>query len=122
MSSAAAERAHTMVRLAKPVMFAGNSHAEVRINEPGGSLYAELGEPRVMVYNATGSGYFVEQIGVVKAYLDKLIVAEHGGDIMFALLCLEDAKAVKEALFDFFTAAEARLIARKATSSSSASA
>ena len=121
MNEQKTNRAKTVVRLADPVTLFDKQIYEIVLREPGGGLYGRLGEPRVMVYNATGSGYYVEQSAVVVAYINELIDHEHG-DVLFGLLSLEDAKGVKEALFDLFTAAEARLATRRRISSSSASA
>jgi hypothetical protein len=110
----------TQVKLAKPFRWHDETVNELELKEPTGALYTRLGEPRVLVYNATGSGYYVEQPDVIRAYLEQLVTHELGSDI-FAMLGLEDAKALKEALLDFFTDAEVKLNARRATGSSSAS-
>jgi hypothetical protein len=91
---------------------------ELELKEPVGWLYIRLGEPRVMVFNASGSGYWVEQTDVIRAYLEELVVHPLGADVM-KMISLEDAKAVKEAFFGFFAEAEARLLHRRSTSSSS---
>ena len=122
MSNPATEKAVKVIKLARPVRLHDKTYAEVKLREPTGGLYAKLGEPRLMIYNPTGSGYYIEQNDVINAYLEKLIDFEFGGEVMFCLLSLEDAKMVREGLFDFFEKAGANVLARLSTSSSSASA
>lgn len=110
-----------IVKLAKPLDLHGKKLTEVELKEPSGGLYLRLGEPRLTVFNASGSGYFVEQADAIKAYLESCVVHELGADLL-NLLSLEDAQEVKEALFAFFGEAVARRSARKATHLSSASA
>jgi len=115
----------TKVKLTKPVEFAGKHVVEVELKEPTGGLYIKTGEPRTLVFNSSGSGYWVEQADAIKAYFEALIVHDLGGDLI-NLMTLEDTMLVKEALFDFFTVAAAnvneRRAAQKSTLSSSASA
>ncbi len=114
----------TTIKLAKPFQHFDTTVAEIEVKEPTGALFTKLGEPRVMVLNATGSGYWVEQPDTIRGYLEQVI--KHAGEPalgadILTRLSLEDAKAAKDALLDFFMAAEGRLLARRATSSSSAS-
>jgi hypothetical protein len=109
------------VTLSKPVEIFGKRVSAVELKEPNAGLYVKLGDPRTLVFNASGSGYWVENAETIRAYLDQLIVHDAGGDTVMALITLEDGMAVKAALFDFFTGAAGRLAARKLTSSSSAS-
>jgi hypothetical protein len=107
------------VKLTKPVEIFNKPVREVELKEPTGGVYVKLGEPRILVFNASGSGYFIEQPDVIKAYLDRQIEHEAGGEFVMGMLCLEDAITLKEALFSFFSDATSRISARKVTSSSS---
>ena len=114
--------ANITVKLSKPIeIVAGKRLVEVELREPHGGLYVKLGEPRVLVFNNSGSGYWVPQQDVIKAYFEELIVHELGGDLL-RLMSLDDTMATQEALFSFFSDAAARVAARKSTPSSSASA
>ena len=57
------------IKLSKPVDFHGKPLAELELKEPSGGLYVKLGDPRVLVFNASGSGYWVERDEIIKAYL-----------------------------------------------------
>ena len=110
------------VALSKPVQIFGKTAGSIELKEPNGGQFVRLGEPRILVFNASGSGYWIENAETIRAYLDALIQHEAGGEAVMALLTLEDAMAVKEALFDFFTSAAERLSAKRSTPSSSSSA
>lgn len=113
------------IKLARPIPIGPKSIGEIEIKEPSGGLYTRLGEPRVMVYNASGSGYWVEQAQTVEAYLVELVQVPADpslADAVRGLMSLEDMMAVKETFFSFFDEAARRLHARRQTSSSSASA
>ena len=110
------------VTLSKPVQIFGKTVGAIELKEPNGGQFVRLGEPRILVFNASGSGYWIENAETIRAYLDLLIVHEAGGEAVMSLLGLEDAMATKECLFSFFTGAAERLSARKSTPSSSASA
>ena len=109
------------VKLSRPLDAGGKRVSELELKEPGAGLYVRLGDPRIMVFNASGSGYWVEQVDVIKAYLEALVVHDLGSDVI-NLLPLEDGMALKEELFGFFSAAAGRRAATKSTASSSASA
>ena len=112
------------VKLAMPIELAGRRLTEITLKEPNGGLYIKTGEPRTLVFNASGSGYWVEQVDAIKTYLEALIVHELGADLV-NLLSLEDSMTIKETLFDFFSVAaaavNAKRAAQKSTPSSSAS-
>jgi hypothetical protein len=110
------------VSLSKPIQIFGKTAGSVELKEPNGGQFVRLGEPRTLVFNQSGSGYWVENGEAIRNYLDALIVHEAGGEAVMALLTLEDALAIKETLFGFFTDAAGRLAARKLTPSSSSSA
>jgi hypothetical protein len=114
--------ANVTLNLMKPVEVFGKRVASVELKEPSGGLYVRLGDPRVLVFNASGSAYWVEQAPVIGEYFDKLVLHDAGGGAIMALLSLEDAMAAKEVLFGFFSDAASRLAARKSTASSLASA
>jgi hypothetical protein len=113
--------ASVKVELTRPIELHGKRLAEIELREPTGGLYVKHGEPRVLVFNASGSGYWVPQQEAIKAYLEALIVHDLGGDLV-NLMSLEDAMATQEALYSFFSDAAAKVAARRATPSTSASA
>jgi hypothetical protein len=90
----------------------GKKSPEIDLKEPSGALYVKLGDPRLLVFNPSGSGYWIEQNEVIKAYLEALIDHPLGGDVV-NLLSLRDVMALKETLFDFFTSAAERLAKTK---------
>jgi len=100
------------IKLAKPVKFHDKLLEEIELKEPSGGLYVKLGDPRVLVFNASGSGYWVEQNETIGAYLEACVVHEMGAHII-SLLTLEDTMALKEELFGFFSDAGARRAAKK---------
>jgi hypothetical protein len=110
------------IKLTKSVEIFGKRVGTVELKEPTGGQYVGLGDPRTLVFNASGSGYWVENAESIRKYLDLLIIHDAGGDSIVSVLGLEDAMAVKEALFGFFTDAASRLAAKKLMPSSSASA
>jgi hypothetical protein len=106
------------IALLNPIEHHGATLSNLELREPSGALYAQLGEPRILVRNSEG-GYYVEQTDVIRKYLDKLIVHQDGA-ILLSLMSMADVMRVKEELFGFFAVAEAKTIAQRATSSSSA--
>jgi hypothetical protein len=110
------------VKLSKPVEVFGKRIGAVELKEPTGGLYTKLGEPRTLIFSASGGGYWVENVDTISSYLDQLVVYDTGGLILMSLLNLEDAMAVKAAFLDFFGDAASRVAARKLIPSSSASA
>ena len=110
--------ATTTVKLLAPFEHHGATIDSIELREPSGALYAQLGEPRILVRNAEG-GYYVEQTEIIKKYIDKLIVHQDGA-LLLTLMDLSDVMQIKEELFGFFAVAEAKIIARRVTSSSSA--
>jgi hypothetical protein len=109
--------ASVKVELTKPIELYGKRVAEIELREPNGGLYVKHGEPRVLVFNASGSGYWVPQQDSIKAYLEALIVHDLGADLV-KLMSLEDAMTTQEALFDFFTVAAANVNAKRAAQKS----
>ena len=111
------------VKLLKPLPWLDNQTlTEVKLKEPTGGQYVKLGDPRILVFNASGSGYWVEQAETIVAYLDACIVSDMGGMPIVNNLSIEDVMGVKAALFDFFTDAANRRSAISSTPSSSGSA
>jgi hypothetical protein len=109
------------VTLSKPVSIFGKTVGSVELNEPNGGQFVRLGEPRTLVFNQSGSGYWVENGDAIRGYLELLIGHEAGGEVIMSLVCLQDALEIKEALFSFFSDAAGRLAAKRSTPSSSAS-
>lgn len=107
--------------LTKPIDLHGKREVEIKLREPSGADYIRIGEPRVLVYSATGSGYWVEQPDAIAAYCERCIEHDLGGDLI-KILTLEDAMAVKEGVLSFFSDAAEKRAAKKSTASSSASA
>jgi hypothetical protein len=107
------------VTLSKPISIFGKTAGSIELKEPNGGMFVRFGEPRTLVFNASGSGYWVENSETIRAYLDALIVHDAGGEVVLSLLNLEDSMVVKETLFSFFTDAAAKAAARKSTPSSS---
>ncbi len=101
----------TIIKLSMPVEAFGNQVSEIVLREPKGGLFARLGLPRILVFNRdTGSGYYVDQNEVIKAYLEALV--DMDGTLKAAVLpqlALADSLRVREALFDFFEVAGAKV-------------
>lgn len=106
------------IALLEPFEHHGTTVTHVELREPSGALYSQLGDPRIAVRNAEG-GYWVEKDDVVKRYLDRCIVHQDGATLL-GLMSMADVMKVKEELFGFFAAAEGKIIAERAASSSSA--
>lgn len=106
------------ITLLVPIEHHGATLASLELREPSGALYAQLGDPRIVVQTKDG-GYYVEQTEVVKRYLDKLIVHQDGS-VLLTLMSMPDVMRLKQELFSFFTVAETTIIALRAGSSSSA--
>ncbi len=47
------------VELRTPIEIHGKRTAEVELREPTGGLYVKHGEPRTLIFNSSGSGYWV---------------------------------------------------------------
>ena len=95
----------TTIPLTKPVVWHGETLTEIRLKEPSGIDFINLGEPRTAVFNGeTGNGYYVEQPLIIKAYLEKCIEHE-GGAMLLAQMNLADAQKLTGAFLDFFRAA-----------------
>ena len=100
------------IKLEKPIELYGKKSSAIELKEPTGALYVKLGDPRLVVFNPSGSGYWIEQNDTIKAYLEALIDHPLGADVI-SMLSLRDVMALKEALFDFFTSAAERRAATK---------
>lgn len=111
-----------IVALTTPVESFGKKVTEVVLREPKGSLFARLGPPRIVVANqSVGSAYFVEQNDVIAAYLEALLdgPTEDRATIL-GQISLLDMMRMREGLFEFFQAAEAKLAATRRNTSVSA--
>ena len=95
------------IKLSNPLAWVdGQTITDIKFREPRGQLFIDLGEPRVVVSNRTGSVVWAEIPETIKTYLDRCIDHEAGGALL-AQMSLSDARKVKEALFSFFLAAPA---------------
>lgn len=92
-----------IISLSKPITWHGSQLTEIGLKEPTGLQYIRLGEPRLAIASGTG-GYWVEQPQVIQDYFEALIDHEGRGALL-AQMGMDDAKRLKEALFDFFHAA-----------------
>ena len=54
-------RTGTKIPLSQPIPLSNKSIGEILVVEPSGALYTKLGEPRVLIFNASGGAYHVEQ-------------------------------------------------------------
>ena len=106
------------ITLLVPIEHHGATLASLELREPSGALYAQLGEPRILVRTAAG-GYWVEQPDTIKRYLDRLIVHQDGA-VLLGLMSMPDVMRLKEELFGFFAAAEAKITGAPGAGSSSA--
>lgn len=107
------------IPLIRPPMWANLPVAEIVLREPTGGEYVTHGEPRIIVQDGRGGGYWVEQPAVIKAYMEACIQHVGGADLV-RLLALPDAMRVKHELFVFFREAEAETMPSASTASSSA--
>ena len=112
-----------LINLVDPVKVYETEYSKIVLREPRGDVFNRLGPPRVPVYNqSAGSGYFVEQNDTIAAYLKALIdTDEFHTEALLKKLSLVDTLRLREALFAFFTEAEARIAALRQEPSSSAS-
>lgn len=108
------------IRLTTPVEFIGKPISEVELKEPNGGLYVRLGDPRTVIFGASGATYFIENAEVIAKYLDTLLVHAAGGEALLVLLSLDDALAVKQRFLSFFDRAVQRFAAAGSTTSASA--
>jgi hypothetical protein len=116
------------ISLFTPVEWFGKQITEVELKEPSGWLFAELGEPRVWVRTADGSGYYVEQTTVLSRYVEKSLLHEatqasglptpQAGADLIRLMSLVDVMQVKEKLLGFFTEASRRILTQRSAPSS----
>jgi hypothetical protein len=96
----------TTITLQKPVSLFGVEVREIRVKEPTGLQYLQLGDPRMPVSMGNGGGYWIEQPKIIQDYLERVLDYGDGrskdGGSLLALLSFADAKVVKQSLFDFF--------------------
>ena len=121
------DRPTKIVKLLRPFPWVdGQMVTQITLKEPSGRQYVKLGDPRVLVWNTSGGGYWVEQQEVIAAYLESCIVQDSDAAVLGAQildrLALEDVMGVKAALFDFFEGAAKRRLETNSIASSSASA
>ncbi len=96
------------ISISKPFEIFGKHITTVKLKEPTGGQYVKFGDPRILVFNASGSGYWVEQPETIKAYLETLLEPNDLGSDLLNHLSLDDVMAIKEELFAFFTRAAER--------------
>lgn len=108
------------IHLVSPIDIHGQHVDRVELREPSGAMYAEHGEPRILV-RGQDNAYFVQVNTSIQAYLRKCVVHEHAAALL-QLLSLADEMQLKDGLFDFFMEAEASVAAKRQTNSSSTSA
>lgn len=95
--------AATTINLATPVELHGELITDVTIREPTGANYLDFGEPFVIV-GAKGGGVFrAENDDAIRRYLGACVEHKAGAHLL-RLMTLEDARAIKTALLDFFLA------------------
>jgi hypothetical protein len=102
------------VALRKPIQVFDKTLNSIKLKEPMGGLYLKLGDPRLLVFNPSGSGYWIEQPEVIRTYLETLVDEEAPAAVL-ALLSIDDVMALKEALFGFFSSAAERRSGTKST-------
>lgn len=106
----------TIIKLTTPVEAFGESLSEIILREPTGKLFSRLGEPRIPVVNeSAGSGYWVTRDEVITQYLEALVDIPDAAVKAVALqaLSLPDVMSLRQALFDFFTAAAEKAAATR---------
>jgi hypothetical protein len=108
----------TTIDLIDPIVWPDKPLNQLILKEPTGGLYSDLGEPRILVRNIDGAGYYVEQVELIRKYLDACLDIDGGASVL-RMLSLADAMRIKAALFDFFTDADVAISSRNKTSSSS---
>lgn len=107
------------IDLFEPFEHHGQTVSSIALRPVTGGMYADLGEPRILVRTGAG-GYWVEQPDIIRRYLDRCIVDKDStGSELLKLMSLSDVIAVKDELLGFFVAAEAAIMSRRQTSSSS---
>ena len=108
------------IKLFEPVEWFGHLIDMVYLRKPTGNHLQRHGEPRLWVSLAAGGAYAVDQPAAIDGYLADLLSLDGerpidgGGRAFYSKLALEDAQAVRDALFDFFTQARLRIVARNA--------
>jgi hypothetical protein len=114
------------IELFEPFVWFENQLKEIFLKSPTGFHNVQYGEPRFLVRMVDGSSYWIEKDEVIASYLGDLLTLNgkdpvDGGVAIFRAMSLTDVIQVKEAFFDFFTAARAAISARNAARSSTES-
>jgi|SRR5277367_1150918 len=97
---------------------------KVVLRSPRGNHLQRFGEPSFPVFEKGGASYSIDREEVITRYLDDLLTldgktpVDGGGSVFFGQLGLEDALAVREALFSFFTDARRAILSKSLTRSS----
>jgi hypothetical protein len=98
------------VPLTNPIKGHAGFIESVTLREPTGDEYFSLGEPGVYARTAERVTLQVENDPVIKAYIEKCVVAPANA-LLLAQLSLVDAMKVKDAMLGFFQ--DARLASSK---------
>ncbi|MGD0333920.1 MAG: hypothetical protein ABSA90_11785 [Xanthobacteraceae bacterium] len=88
------------VALSEPITGHGGAVAKVILKVPRAGDYFTLGEPIAYARKGDGTMFAVENIDVVKGYIDRLLVQPDA--LVFDGISLKDALAIKEAVLGFF--------------------
>lgn len=88
------------IALSEPVTGHGGQVTKVVLRHPRAGDFFALGEPIAYAKKGDGTLFAVENIEVLKAYVDRLLVEPDG--LIFEQVSLKDAVAVKEAVLGFF--------------------
>lgn len=107
------------VKLSAPVELHGRRHESVTIRRPSLRDYFELGEIESFVTSRAGLGTLVADHDTLRAYAQRLVVEPAFEEL--ALLPIEDARAIAEAIKGFFAVATAKDSPPSPTPSPSAS-
>lgn len=109
--------------LSEPTEWIQKRIDRVILREPRAGQLQRLGEPRMAVFQSDGTGtrYLVDRDDVIMKYFDELLTTDGekppdvGGSVLFGALSLDDGIALRDALFDFFTAARVRIASKQVT-------
>jgi len=111
-----------LIQLTEPVQHFGKTVTGVYLREPKAGHVMRLGEPRFPV-GQNGAVYMAERDDVVAQYVEELLSidgkspVDGGGGALVQMFSLDDAIAIRDALFGFFSDARGRVSSRKPTPS-----
>ncbi len=98
----------TRVKLSRSYAGHGPAVAEAVVREPTGGLYFDLGEPFEVQRTTGGEPLVIENREVIRAYVEACVGFPGVDDPVVILhqLSVVDARAVREAVLDFFAVAK----------------